>query len=57
MSIGAVCGGSSPIADLTRLAVAALSAQRIPEATSVAVQALDLGGVQAVAEGRLDTYA
>jgi hypothetical protein len=57
MSVGSVSGSQSPIAELTRLAVAAHTAKQAERASSPAVQALQLDNVKAIAAGSLDTYA
>jgi hypothetical protein len=58
MGASSISGSSSAIADLTRLAVAAQQATKQSlQDPSVAAQALAQQNVQAVATGRLDTYA
>ncbi|GAA1804385.1 hypothetical protein HC028_04135 [Planosporangium flavigriseum] len=57
MNVGSA-SSQSPIAELTRLAVAARTAKHAEQqATSPAVQALQLENVKAIAAGKIDTYA
>jgi hypothetical protein len=57
MSVGSVSGSQSPIAILTHLAVAAQTAKQAQQASSPAVQAMELRNVKAIATGTVDTYA
>src|SRR4051812_42647119 len=57
MSVGSVSGSQSPIAILTRLAVAAQTAKQPQQAASPAVEAMTLRSVKAIASGTVDTYA
>jgi len=57
MNVGSVSTGSSSIADLTRLAVAAQAARQPQPEASLPVEAMQLRNVRALAAGSLDTYA
>ena len=57
MNVGSVSGGQSSVESLTRLAVAAQAATQTQQASSVAVQALELQNLASIATGKLDTYA
>ncbi len=57
MNVGSLSGGSSSVADLTRLAVAAQTARQPQQQSSIPVEAMQLRNVRAIAAGSLDTYA
>jgi hypothetical protein len=57
MNVGSASGGSSSVAELTRLAVAAQTARQSQQESSVPVEAMQLRNVRALAAGSLDTYA
>jgi hypothetical protein len=57
MDIRSVSDGSSQVANLTRLAVAAQAARKPQHDSSLDVEAIELKNEKDIETGRIDTYA